>query len=176
MKPGSSFLIKRNAKAAYWIWGACAGLLGLDLSVVLSTGSDNRAIYAILPTTLIVASVLGALAWKMNKITFEVSERGLEVHEPVCGKFISRELLDLDKAQIVDLNSESNLKPSLKLIGTAVPGYGAGWFKLKNGEKALVFVSAERDVVYIPTRDGYSVLLSAQDNPGLLQALRAPQG
>jgi hypothetical protein len=176
MKPTASFVIKRNAKAAYWIWGVCAGLLGLDISLVLSLGKENQAIYAILPTTLIVAGVLAALAWKMNRITFEISERGLEVHEPVCGKFISRELLDLDRARIVDLRSEEELRPKFKLIGTAVPGYGAGWFKLKNGEKALVFVSSESDVVHLPTRDGYSVLLSAEDNRGLLAALREGRG
>lgn len=41
-----------------------------------------------------------------------------------------------------------------------MPGYAVGWFRLKNGEKALAAVTARDNVFYMRTKDGYSILLS----------------
>jgi len=44
--------------------------------------------------------------------------------------------------------------------GTGLPGYSAGWFRLRNGEKALCFLTDRSRLAYVPTRAGFSVLLS----------------
>jgi hypothetical protein len=44
-------------------------------------------------------------------------------------------------------------------------------FKLSNGEKALLFVTDRSRLVYVPTREGYSVLLSATQPNELLKAM-----
>jgi hypothetical protein len=37
----------------------------------------------------------------------------------------------------------------------------AGWIRLKNDEKALVYLTGRTAVLYVPTRQGYSILLIA---------------
>jgi hypothetical protein len=54
-----------------------------------------------------------------------------------------------------------------------MPGYQAGWFRLRNGEKALVFVGDPTRVVFIPVRDGYSLLVSVAEADPFLSALRS---
>ncbi|MEO6181844.1 MAG: PH domain-containing protein, partial [Verrucomicrobiota bacterium] len=76
------------------------------------------------------------------------------------------------KARIVSFEAEPGLKPKWKTCGTALPGYGAGWFRLYNKSKALIFLSDKKEAVYIPTRKDFSVLLSAENNPVLLEALQ----
>ena len=61
-------------------------------------------------------------------------------------------------------------------MGTGLPGYLAGWFKLQNGEKALLYVTYTSSVVRIPTRNGYQVLLSVQDPHRFLEALERMGG
>jgi hypothetical protein len=56
-------------------------------------------------------------------------------------------------------------------MGTGLPGYQAGWFRLRNGEKALVYLTDRRRAVYVPTTAGYDVLLSPEDPDGFLRAL-----
>ena len=51
-------------------------------------------------------------------------------------------------------------KPKIRKNGIGLPGYKEGLFKLKNGEKALLYVTDSSKVAYIPTKDSYSVLLS----------------
>jgi hypothetical protein len=54
-----------------------------------------------------------------------------------------------------------------------MPGYQSGWFRLKNGEKALLYLTDRSRAVYVPTTAGYSVLLSPDDPDGFLKALTA---
>jgi hypothetical protein len=58
-------------------------------------------------------------------------------------------------------------------MGTGLPGYQSGWFRLANGESALVYLTDRSKAVHIPTTLGYSLLLSPDDPDGFLAALGA---
>ena len=78
---------------------------------------------------------------------------------------------------MLDLGVEQEYRPRWRTLGTAVPGYRAGWFRLKNGEKALVYITQERSIAYVPVRDGYSLMLSVEDPDAFIRALgRASAG
>ena len=62
---------------------------------------------------------------------------------------------------------------SWRRMGTGLPGYQAGWFRLRNGEKALLYLTDRARAVYIPTTAGYSLLLSPADPDGFLSQLRS---
>jgi hypothetical protein len=64
------------------------------------------------------------------------------------------------------------LRPRSRRLGTGLPGYAAGWFRLNNGERALVYLTRPKPVLYVPTTLGYSLLLSPQDPENLLAAIR----
>ena len=53
-----------------------------------------------------------------------------------------------------------------------MPGYQAGWLRLKNGERALVYLTDKTRAVYIPTTEDYSVLVSPDEPDAFLSALR----
>jgi hypothetical protein len=63
--------------------------------------------------------------------------------------------------------------PARRTVGTGLPGYRAGWFRLRNGEKALLYLTDTSRAVYIPTTAGYSVLLSPAQPDEFVSALRA---
>jgi hypothetical protein len=73
----------------------------------------------------------------------------------------------------VVLAREAELQPTRRTMGTGLPGYQAGWFRLRNGEKALLYLTDQARAVYIPTTLGYSVLLSPVDPDAFLAALRS---
>lgn len=68
--------------------------------------------------------------------------------------------------QTVDLTERSELKPMIRTWGTSLPGFSAGWFRLRNGEKAVCLLLDRRRVSY---------LRSDQDNLSLLLSLAEPQ-
>ena len=132
------------------------------------------------PANLIVAligvpilAIVGYLISAPRLIRFEVSPEGLRIRgDFFYGRTIPVSRLEMEKARAIDFDSSPEYKPVLRTNGTGLPGYQAGWFRLRNGEKALVFVGDRRRVVVIPVRDGYSLLLSVLDADEFLSALR----
>lgn len=55
-------------------------------------------------------------------------------------------------------------------------GFASGWFRLRDGSKALPYLTDRTRVVYVPTREDYSILPSSHEPERLLAALRAEGG
>ena len=71
----------------------------------------------------------------------------------------------------VDLNERRELKPMLRTWGTSLPGFAAGWFRLRNGEKAVCLLLDRHRVSYLRSdEDNLSLLLSLAE-PEKLRAL-----
>ena len=68
-----------------------------------------------------------------------------------------------------------DLRPKWRTNGVGLPGYSIGWFRLRNREKALVFLTDRKHAIYIPTTEGYVVLISPQNPDAFVKALRSTQ-
>ena len=135
-----------------WVWLALpAALLVLVLAVA---------------GFLVVKSIAGA-----RSATFELSEEGLRLHGDIYGRLIPTSELKAGDAQRVDISS-GPYRPTMRVGGTSIPGYRAGWFRLANGTKALLFVTDPSKVVHVPTTAGYSVLLSVAETDQFVNRLR----
>jgi hypothetical protein len=112
------------------------------------------------------------LSYQAKHAQFTVSDQGLRISPGLYGRFIPKEEINTDGVSVINLNITPEYKLKWRTNGASLPGYAAGWFKLENKEKALVFVTDRSSVVYIPTTANYSVMLSvreAEEFAGLLQ-------
>ena len=132
------------------------GLIGLLLLMVLG----------------VVAALIGASLWSARSALFEVSEAGLRLRGDLYGRLIPFESIQVDHVRVVDFQQEPSLRPSWRTMGTGLPGYQGGWFRLKDGTKALLYLTDPSKAVFIPTDLGFGVLLSPQDPNGLVEALK----
>jgi hypothetical protein len=133
-----------------------------------------KPLWILVPVILVVAVVLLVLTLSImgsRTSRFEVSEAGLRVRGDLYGRFIPREQLRIEAARRVDLDRTEDLRPRLRTWGTGLPGYQSGWFRLRNGERALVYLTDRHKAVYVPTALGYSLLLSPDDPGAFLSAL-----
>jgi hypothetical protein len=124
---------------------------------------------------LILIGIIGlfvSFGYQARHAALTVSEQGLKIGPGLYGRFIPREIVEREGVRVVDLNAETGYQPGWRTNGASLPGYQAGWFKLKNKEKALVFLTDRSSVVYIPTSENYSVLLSAKEAGALADAIR----
>jgi hypothetical protein len=119
------------------------------------------------------AFLLGASIRGSRKATFEVSADGLRLRGDLYGRRVPAAELRGGAARVVDLDAEARLRPVARTMGTAVSGYRAGWFRLASGEKALLYVTDPRRVVYVPTRAGYALLLSVDRPTEFVERLRS---
>jgi hypothetical protein len=122
--------------------------------------------------------LLGLLAlfsyfiYSSRNAKFEIDSGQLNIAGDIYGRRIPLSSLELQKAKVVNLKTDHDYRMKWRTNGTGLPGYSAGWFRLYNGDKCLAFVTDRDRVIYIPTRNGYSLLLSVQNPEQFLKALQ----
>lgn len=134
-----------------------------------------RALWAlagIAVSLLALVLLFGYFAVASRATRYEISAGGLAVRGTMYGRSLPWSSLAVEEAEVVDLRARRELQPTWRTNGLGLPGYQVGWFRLRRKGKGLIFVTDRSRVVAIPTRLGYTLLLSAKDPHRLLDALR----
>ncbi len=121
--------------------------------------------------TLVLAMLLYT-GYSSQNSRVELGSDRLRLVGDFWGRTIPLELLEVSQAVIVDLDHKSEYSPKRRTFGTGLPGYASGWFRLRNGEKALVYLTRSKKVVYIPTSLNYVLLLSVEKPKRFIEALQ----
>lgn len=116
--------------------------------------------------------LFGYFAYSARNTVVAVSDSGLQIQGNLYGREIPYQSLLIDQAEVVNLNQTEPYQLRLRTNGVGLPGYQAGWFSLKNREKALVFLTDKQRTLYLPTNEGYVILLSVKQPDTLLQSLQ----
>ena len=129
---------------------------------------------------VIVISALLVFAFfvldRSKHVRFEIADGRLFVRGDIfCWRFPVSSM-NLGPSVVLDLTQWPEFKPRRKIIGTSMPGYQSGEFLLRNGRRAIVFLSDLRQVLCILMDDGKFLLLSCADPEGLLALLVAEKG
>ena len=121
---------------------------------------------------LFILGLFCYIVYSSRHTTFEISEQGLSIRGTLYGRMIPTGAFIPEEARQVNLRSDSMLRLRRRGNGIGLPGYQAGWFRLSNGDKALVFVTDPSRAVYLPTRKGYALLLSVERPEAFLQSFQ----
>ncbi len=141
-------------------------------SITPASATPFIAISAIGILLVLLIGLLAFTGYSARNAKFEVSDQGLRIRGAIYGRFIPKEEIIEDGVKIINLNTQTEYNPRIRTNGVGLPGYGEGWFKLKNGEKALLFVTDRSKVVYVPTSKDYSVLLSVSNADEFCQSIK----
>jgi hypothetical protein len=112
-------------------------------------------------------------SYQAKNARFTVSDQGLSIGPGLYGRFIPKEQIDTAGVREVNLNVKQAYQPRWRTNGASLPGFAAGWFKLENKEKALLFVTDRSRVVYIPTTANYAVMLSVREAGEFVELLQS---
>jgi hypothetical protein len=177
-------LAPASARARGWLFGL-AFLLPVVLVTVAMAATMGRATSG----SLLAGSV--ALTWLASVggvalvcgAVWVVLDRALRRHRieldganlVVRTTFYTRSLpiadLRVDQARSVVLAERPEYRPTLKTNGFALPGFSSGWFRLRNGERALVATTGGPRAVWLPTTRDHAVLLEPRQPQALLDRL-----
>jgi hypothetical protein len=144
------------------------------MSVFPIAPTEGRYLWFLIPMGLLLLGVMVILVVSLRggrATRFEIDGSALRLRGDLYGRAIPLSHLRVDQARRVNFAVDSALRPKWRRMGTALPGYSAGWFTLNSGEKALVYLTDRSRAVYIPTSDGYSLLLSPTDPDAFLAQL-----
>ena len=135
-----------------------------------------RPLWILLPVAIVLAVAAAAVisvSLGSRTARFEVSPAGLRLRGDFYGRLIPADKLVVQNVRRVDFARSPELEPKRRTMGTGLPGYQAGWFRLANGEKALLYLTDRAKTVYVPTTSDYSLIMSPDDPEGFMAALRA---
>ena len=148
-----SFAIAPSQSGALWIVVGFVGLLVLGVMGIL------------------VATTRGA-----SNSRFDVSPEGIRIRGDIYGRVVPASTIRRDAVRAVNLATEPDLAPRRRTMGTAMPGYHSGWYRLQNGRKALLYLTDQSRAVYVPTSGDYDLLLSPAEPERFVATLKAPGG
>ena len=136
--------------------------------------ASSRPLWFIAIGFVVLAIVLLALlytAYSSRCSRVEIENDRIKLVGDFWGREIPVRRLDVSGARIVDLTENTQYSLQRRTFGTGLPGYAAGWFRLRSGEKALVYLTKRQNVVYLPTAEGYSLLLSVEEPDRFIASL-----
>ena len=141
--------------------------------LLLAVPAEGRNSLVGAAVALLVMPLVGAgMAWTLLHLKVRLSDKGLRIRGLPFPRTLPLAGFDLEHAEIVDLHARSDLMPTMKLVGTRLPGYRAGRFRLRDRRHATVILTDLRKVLVLPTRKGTLVLLSVLRPDALLAAMR----
>jgi hypothetical protein len=129
----------------------------------------SAVIFLVLLGTIAIFISIG---YQARHASFTMNDQGLRIGPGLYGRFIPKDEIKKSEVKVVNLNIETDYQPKWRTNGSGLPGFASGWFKLKNNEKALVFVTDRSSVVYIPTSENYSLLLSVREADAFADAIK----
>ncbi|MGV8932345.1 MAG: PH domain-containing protein [Luteimonas sp.] len=117
-----------------------------------------------------------AIGWFIDRMLrrhrIALGPQGIEITTTFYRQSLALAELQLAQARVVDLDEHTELKPSWKTNGTALPGFKSGWFRMRNRHKAFVAMTTGPRVLWLPTSKGHDLLLQPRQPQALLDRLR----
>lgn len=144
-------------------------LLVATIGIGFAAREEPRAWFAMIAIALAVA----VLTWSVRRRRVALDDGHLSIAAGINNARIAVADLDLAAARSVNLMDVSTLRPMLKTLGTSMPGYRAGHFRLRDRSRAFVLLTDNSKVLVLPERSGRMLLLSLERPQALLDALKA---
>lgn len=155
----------------------CTAIVPLSIiGVVLASAQamPSWLIIFILSITLgfmlsVTLGLSALLVYLMTRNEVAIREGKLHIK---AGFFHQRvNLAEIIEPRITNLGLERDILPLKRKNGLRLPGYQVGWFTLNNKTRAFVLLTTRNPVVYLPTKKGFSLLLSLKEPEIFLEQL-----
>ena len=108
---------------------------------------------------LIIVPLMFVTVSIMKNTTLSLTENELVIKSMFYGRKIPLENIRIDGIKQINLEKDKEYNFSMRTNGISMPKFRSGWMRLKNGEKALAFVTDKTNIVLIPTNE-YQILFS----------------
>lgn len=165
-------LVQASPRARAWLFGLVVLLpLGLVGLAELQGGNDAGA-GPLLGVAAFCSLLCAVLARLLRRHRLRLDDAGLEVATTFYTRRFAWADLDLDQARVVELGERPEYRPMLRTNGMSLPGFRSGWYRLRNGNRALVATAGGTRLLRVPTRAGHDLVLEAGNAQVLLDRLR----
>jgi uncharacterized membrane protein len=121
-------------------------------------------------TIFIVGMMIGVMNAQKNT-NISIVNNEVVIRSFMYGTKIPIEQILIHEVRAINLNEQSDFTISIRTNGIGLPNFKSGWMKLRNGKKALAFITNKERVLCMPTKD-YIVLFSMEKTDEFISALK----
>lgn len=150
---------------AFLLWVCVAVWVIVIPMLLLKKGPKGPKITGALIVFLVTA---GLLFFFYRSTTLKVGAEGISLDTYGKQQFTWQQV---KLAFVVEDVANSEYKPVYRSNGTGLPGFRAGWFKLKNGKSAFLTVTTNTQALMIRA-DATLYMLSPDDFPAFLAEVK----
>jgi hypothetical protein len=154
-----------------WLW---VPLLFSGAVIIggLQSGYQGSVLHIPLLAVPSIVLIGAGLSWMVRRQHIRLDNRELRITATLYTRKVAVEAIDLAQSRVLSLDEHIDLKPRLKTNGFSLPGFHAGYFRLRNLTKAFCLITDRTRVLSLPLRDGGLILLSPEKPRALLDRLR----
>ncbi len=139
----------------------------------IPSGSSASAVPCVIGAVLLAfGAALLVFVLKLRSARFVLDQESLHIIAPFYGRVVPRRVLLASESKVLARDALGDCQPTRRTNGVGLPGLVAGWVHLARGDKALVFLGGSGPVAFIPTMEGYTLLLNTHNAQGLIDELR----
>jgi hypothetical protein len=156
------------------LFGLPAAIVIVSFGFAFATAKPTGPLLLAPVLTLVTCGI--AMLWilrMLRRIAVTLDRDALVVDSGITARRFPLSTLRAGGLRIVSLREHIDLKPVIRTWGIGAPGLASGWFRLRNGGKALCILTGRERVTVLRTDDGIWVLLSLADTTALRTALGA---
>jgi hypothetical protein len=129
-------------------------------------------VYAALGVLVFLSAVFFLQRWRMQRQRLLADASGLDVTTGFIRRRLAWTQLRMDQARVVSLGERPEVKPVFKSRGMRLPGFRSGWFRTRTLGRQLVATAGGDRVLWLPTTQGYDLLLQPRNPQAALVRLR----
>ena len=144
-----------------------------EIALTPANTSFFYIIAAIVGTLLVgIVGLFVYLGYSLGHASLTIDDQALEIKAGTNSTRVPRSAIKSSEVRLVEPGSDPGLRTVRRTNGVALKSLRSGWFQLENGEKAFLWMTRDSRAVYVPTTEGYSLLVTPENPDQLLQAIR----
>jgi len=107
----------------------------------------------------------------IKNTSISIKDNEVVINSFLYGRKIPIENIMINEIKTINLNKDEEYDISVRTNGTSLPNYKSGWMKLKNGKKALVYLTNKNRVLLMPTKD-FVILFSMEKTDEFINKIK----
>ncbi len=158
----------------FWMFAPSGVLLLIMFSLALNRGVPLWLAGSALLGPLVILQLLYLfLAARIRRAGVALNAQAIGIDSGVSSRLIALQSLAPHGLREIDLTLHPELRPLLRTWGIGLPGFNGGWYRLRDGRKALCLITERERVCMLEDETGVAYLLSLADPAPLKRALQA---
>ena len=122
-------------------------------------------------TMLVITWLMVGTIFTTKNTSISIKDGEVVINSFLYGRKIPIENILINEIKTINLNQDEEYGISVRTNGIGLPNYKSGWMRLKNGKKALVYLTNVEKVLLMPTKD-FVILFSMEKTEEFINKIK----